>query len=236
MSLPPVIGLTSYVEPGEHPHWGQNPAAVIDIRYVRAIERAGGVCVIVPPREDITEPMAQATVAHLDGLVVAGGGDVDPVHFGQEPHERVVMIRADRDASEIALVRAARAAGVPLLGICRGHQVMAVEAGGALVQHLEESSVVHTVDDAYAWHEVDTVAGTVVARLLGERSTVVTSHHQAVDTAPGYVVSARAADGVVEAIEDPAQRFCVGVQWHPERGEDPALFDAVVEAARAYRA
>lgn len=234
-AVPPVIGLTSYVDEGQHPHWGTDPGAVIDMRYVRAIERAGAVVVIVPPREDMTDQMAAAVVAGLDGLVVAGGGDVDPARYGQDPHERTGMVRADRDEAELRLVAAARTAALPLLGICRGHQIMAVAAGGRLVQHLEAGDVVHDVTGGFGAHPVQVVPGTRLHAVLGDRVEVATSHHQAVEDAPGYLTSAAADDGVLEAIEDPDLPFCVGVQWHPERADDPRLFDALVAAAVAAR-
>jgi len=181
-------------------------------------------------------------VARLDGLVISGGADVDPDRYADATHPRTAGWRPDRDAWELALLDAAEAVGLPVLGVCRGMQVMAVHAGGALHQHLPEL-VEHEQHspggDAFGEIEVATVAGTRVAGLVGERITVNCHHHQSVRTHPGYDAVAHADDGTLEAMELPYQgaagdRFCVGVQWHPETAADVGLLAGLVRAAEVY--
>jgi putative glutamine amidotransferase len=230
----PVVGLTCYVEPVTRGVWADEPSATVPHTYVRALERAGAVVLVVPPRGDADTALADAVLAVLDGLVIAGGVDVDPARYAQERHASVQESREDRDTSELLLAQSAAEQGVPLLGICRGMQVMAVAAGGLLEQHLPDR-VGH--DDhspepgVYGAHAVETVPGTRVHDLLGPRSVVPTYHHQSVLTHPGFVPSAWAQDGTLEAMEDPDATFRLAVQWHPEAGDDPRLFDALVEAA-----
>ncbi len=209
--------------------------------YVEGVLHAGGLPVLLPIVEAGT---AAAYLSRIDALVLTGGVDVDPVHYGQEPALALGRIDPKRDAIEIALARGAHAQGIPILAICRGQQVLNVALGGTLHQHLPEAvakAIRHDQEalqpDALA-HHVDVVAGSRLHALVGaDRIRVNTFHHQAVDRlAEGFVVSARAPDGVIEGIEDPDHPFCVAVQWHPERRpDDPvtrALFGAVVAGAR----
>ena len=182
----------------------------------------------------------------LDALVLTGGGDVDPQHYGETPHPTFSPAEPGRDAFELALARAALDRGMPLLAICRGVQVLNVAAGGSLVQDIETQvpgALVHRVEttpSAIA-HEVWVATGSALARLLADRiegdALLVNSrHHQAVkQLAPGFVASATAPDGVIEAIERPDLPFCVGVQWHPENfwrtGEFRALFEGLLKQA-----
>ena len=179
------------------------------------------------------QPERTIGVLHgFDGAV--GGPDVDPERYGERPHARTVRVRGDRDAWEIALLDAAEAAGRPVLGICRGMQLMAVRAGGSLEQHLPDS-VGHEEHapgtSAYGWTAIRTVRGSLVQRLVGDDLQVSCHHHQAVVKHPGFEVTARAADGTIEAMEDPERPFWLGVQWHPESGDDHGLFIGLVEAA-----
>jgi putative glutamine amidotransferase len=160
---------------------------------------------------------------------------VEATRYGAEPHVSVQAARPDRDQLELALARVSGQRGVPVLGICRGMQVMAVAAGGALEQHVPDrvGHEGHSVaPGTYAVHPVTTVAGTRTAQILGPSVQVPTYHHQSVLGHPGYVASAWADDGTLEAMEDPAAPFRLGVQWHPEVGTDPRLFRALVDAAR----
>ena len=234
----PLIGITCYVEPASRGDWKDVPSVVLPHDYVRQVEQAGGTIVVIPPRADADEEIAREVVSRLDGLVIAGGADVDPALYAAEPHPDVQEARHDRDALEVALARAAADADLPLLGICRGMQVMAVAAGGVLEQHVPDrvGHVDHSPGVAvYGHHEVATVPGTRLAALLGEVTDVPSYHHQSVLTHPGYEPSAWAGDGTLEAMEDPAARFRLGVQWHPEVGDDPRLFEALVAAARERR-
>ncbi len=169
-------------------------------------------------------------MARLDGLVIAGGPDVDPARYGAERDPRSGPPAPARDAWELALIEAALAAGTPLLGVCRGMQLLNVALGGTLVQHLEGHTEAVGV---FGGHPVKPVPGSLYAGIVPEETTVPTYHHQAVDRlGTGLVPSAYAADGTVEAVELPADRgWVLGVQWHPEMGEDPRVMRALVTAA-----
>jgi putative glutamine amidotransferase len=236
VSVRPVIGVTSYVEPASWSHWRDVPAALVPHAYVRQIVGAGGLALVVPPLpEDADEDDAREVLARVDGLIIAGGVDVDPGRYGHEPHPLAQRPRPDRDGSEILLARVTEADDMPLLGVCRGMQVMAVTAGGSLDQHLPDllGATTHAPGvGMYGTHLVRPAAGTLVGSILGEQVTVATYHHQGVAKAPGYVSSAWADDGILEAIEDPNAAFRVGVQWHPEAGDDPRLFQRLVEVAK----
>jgi putative glutamine amidotransferase len=230
----PVIGITCYVEPASRGDWVDVPSALLPLAYITKVEQAGGVAVVVPPREDGDDALAAEILERLDGLVIAGGADVDPQRYAAERHPAVQESRADRDGMELALARVAGDAGVPLLGICRGMQVMAVAAGGELEQHLPDR-VGHDehspAPGRYGEHGVRLAAGSRIGKVLGPRVDVPTYHHQGVLSHPGYQASGWADDGVLEAIEAPEARFRLGVQWHPEVGADARLFAALVEAA-----
>jgi putative glutamine amidotransferase len=225
----PVIGLSTYREQAAWSVWNMS-ADLLPAVYTRSVEAAGGVVVLLPPQ---VEGMAQV-VSRLDGLIITGGADVDPERYGQMPHP-TTKVRRDRDAWEFGLLDAADRIGLPTLGICRGMQVMAVQAGGTLEQHLPDR-VGHDRHSpgpgVYGSHAVRTVAGTRVARLLGDGEVVASYHHQSVLTHPGYTAAAWSDDGTLEAIEDPDSRFRLAVQWHPETGQDARLFEALVAAAR----
>lgn len=194
-------------------------------------------------------PLAESLDA-LDGLLLTGGDDVEPSRYGEEPHPAVDGVDQARDTFEIELVHAARASDLPILGICRGIQILNVACGGTLFQDIptqlsgasEHSFKVPPHQAFFLAHEVWVERDSVLGRLLNERLNdtdaveVNSRHHQAVRAAaPGFTVSATAPDGVVEAIEDPAARFCVGVQWHPENfwrtGEFRTLFEGFLEAS-----
>jgi putative glutamine amidotransferase len=231
----PIVGITSYAP--EEVRWGvwELPAALIPLVYVEAIERAGGRALIVPPSEDGVEETLDA----LDGLLLSGGEDIDPAHYGAEPHAATAGVRSDRDRAELALLHVALERDMPVLAVCRGSQVLNVARGGDLVQHLPDlvgdDKHKHT-PGVFADHEVELQPGSRVGELLGERAAVKSHHHQGYGRiGEGLRETARADDGTVEALEDPSKRFAVGVLWHPEEGEDFALFRGLVEEARAYR-
>lgn len=230
----PVIGLTTYREDASWGVWHQR-ADILPTQYAEAVVATGGVPLLLPP---VALPgAADAAVARLDGLVISGGADVDPARYGAEPHPRTAGWRPDRDAWEAALLDAAEAAGLPVLGVCRGMQVMAVHAGGTLEQHVPDlvGAEHHSPGgDVFGEVWVDTVPGTLVSGLVGERLSVSCHHHQSVLDHPGFVAAARAEDGTLEAIEQPGERFVVGVQWHPETAADVGLLAGLVRAAAAY--
>jgi putative glutamine amidotransferase len=231
----PVIGITSYAQDARWGVW-HLPAALVPLAYVDAIERAGGRALVVPPAEEDTEQTLDA----LDGIVFSGGADVDPAHYGADAHPETDTPHTRRDAGELALLRAALERDMPTLAICRGFQLLNVARGGDLVQHLPEMTGNHAhkqVPGEFAVHPVEVRAGSRLAGIVGSASDVTSHHHQALGrVGEGLVESAWAADGTLEAVEDPSLRFAVGVQWHPEAGEDAALFEALVEQAREYRA
>jgi putative glutamine amidotransferase len=229
----PLIGLSTYREQARWGVWDQ-PADLLATTYADSVQRAGGVPVLLPPVEPASATYA---VARLDGLVVTGGADVDPGRYGAEPHPLTVTWRTDRDAWELALLEAADARGVPVLGICRGMQVMAVHSGGTLDQHLPETVGHQTHSPSgpeFGDVDVETCPGTRLRLLVGDRSSVGCHHHQSVREHPGFIVAARAEDGTVEAMEAPGERFRVAVQWHPETRADAGLFAGLVAAATAF--
>ena len=228
----PRIGITTYLETAAHGVW-QHEAAVLPRTYVDVVVRVGGSPLLLPP----VDPVDPDVVDVLDGLVLSGGGDVTPARYGAAPHPATGRTSAVRDAAEEALLRAALARDVPVLGVCRGMQVLNVTLGGTLVQHLPE--VVghdgHRPGPAtFGRTRVRLDADSLVGRLLGDDVEVGCHHHQAVDVlSPELVAVGRADDGTVEAVELRGPRFAVGVQWHPEvDGEDCRLFQALVDAAR----
>lgn len=229
----PLIGISTYREEARWGVWDEL-ADVLPVTYARSVERAGGVPVLLPP---CAPERAASVVARLDGLLVSGGADVDPSRYGAEPHARTASWREDRDAWELALLDAAPA-DLPVLGICRGMQVMAVHAGGTLDQHVPDlvGSQLHSPGGA-AFGEVDVevLPGTRLAAAIGDKGEVRCHHHQAVRDHPGFVPAARAADGTLEAIEDSGHRFRLAVQWHPETRDDAGLFRALVAAASGDR-
>jgi putative glutamine amidotransferase len=230
----PVIGITTYLTPARFGAW-EEEAALIPAAYVNAIEAAGGRPLLVPPSSQAIEE----TLDRLDGLLFSGGSDLDPEVYGQEAHPETNGIVPERDRAEIALLRAALERDMPVLAVCRGSQVLNVALGGDLVQHLPEivgdEKHKHTAGE-FADHDVDLVTGTRVQEILGDHAPVKSHHHQGYGKiGDGLREAARAEDGTIEALEDPSRRFAMGVLWHPEAGEDLALFEALVAEARTYR-
>lgn len=236
-ALPPLIGISTYREDAVWGVWHQT-ADLLHREYADAVVRAGGVPVLLPPAcADLD--FARAAVRCISGLIIAGGADVEPARYGQEPHAATASWRPDRDAWELALVTAAEESVLPTFGVCRGMQVMAVAAGGELDQHTPDvvGHEQHSPGAAsFGMVEVTTVPDTLVARVLGPEVRSHCHHHQSVRSHPGYRATAWAADGTVEAMEVEApDRFCLAVQWHPEMARDQRLFDALVVAARSRR-
>lgn len=235
MTAPPLVGLTGRRSAarilGTARGFDDAPLDIYMSEYARSVIAAGGLPVHIPLDVD-----ARQLVARLDGLVLSGGEDVDPRRYGQVPGPHTPAIDPERDELELALVDAAIEAGIPLLGICRGQQVINVARGGSLVQHLEpgtgESHSSYAYPRAHRVHEVALSPGSVAADLYGDSVRVNSFHHQAVDRpGEGVLVTGRARDGVVEAIQL-ATAEVIGVQWHPEVfGGDP-IFDWLTTAAQ----
>ncbi|MFH8714428.1 gamma-glutamyl-gamma-aminobutyrate hydrolase family protein [Streptomyces zaomyceticus] len=223
----PLIGVTTYLDRARWGVWDMR-AALLPAPYPRLVQESGGIAVMLPP--DAPEAAA-AVVARLDGVVIAGGADVEPVRYGAEPDSRTGPPARERDGWELALIDAALSAGTPLLGICRGMQLLNVALGGTLVQHLDGH--VEAVG-VIGRHAVKPVPGSRYASLVPELAEVPTYHHQAVDRlGAGLAASAHAEDGTVEAVELAAPAWALGVQWHPEMGEDLRVMRGLVEAAEA---
>ncbi len=227
----PVIGITTYLTQARWAYWDL-PAA----SYVRSVVAAGGVPLLVPPVLDGFSEVLDA----LDGIVFSGGSDLDPELYGQEAHTETVGVVRERDDFELALMRAALERDLPILAICRGSQVLNVALGGTLEQHVPDrvgGDLHKEVAGVFAEHGVDVAAGSRLASIVGEHTEVKSHHHQSyTGIGKGLTVSARAADGTPEALEDQSRRFTLGVLWHPEEGEDLALFEALVAEASLSKA
>ena len=229
----PLVGLTSYVEDARWGHWS-SLAALTPFAYVRALSAAGARPVQLPPDADAVEETLDA----LDGLVVTGGVDIDPAFYGAEEHPEMPGTRPERDRAESALVEGALERDMPVLAICRGSQLLNVLRGGDVIQHLEEEPGTEPHGNgagAAVEHELVIRSGSRLAELVGESTAVRSEHHQGFGRiGDGLVEVAWAPDGTVEALEDPTRRFALAVIWHPERGDDLALFRALVDQAAGY--
>lgn len=213
--------------------------------YVRAIDRAGGLAAVLPFVDDVERLLS--SLNRFDAIILSGGSDIDPLYFGEDVLPENGYIQPERDRFELAVARHALSQGVPVLGICRGMQVLNVAAGGALYQdiYVQTASRLQHIQQAprwYATHSVEVESGTLLHQIVGATSIRVnTFHHQGVRRlGEGLVVSARSPDGIVEAIEAPGHPFAIGVQWHPEcmaarDAQQQALFDAFVVAASQRR-
>lgn len=229
----PVVGVTAYVDRAAWGVWDCE-ATVLHHTYVNCVVEAGGVPVVLPPYAD----GAGAVLGRLDALVVAGGPDVDPRHYGERPHPRTGAPAAHRDAAELTLLAGALDRDVPLLAICRGMQLLNVVHGGTLSQHLPDE-VRHARHQPrpgmFGRHPVEVAADSRLARALGATDAQVASHHHqgVARVGNGLRAVAWADDGTVEAVEDDRVSFGLGVLWHPEATRDATLFAALTAAARA---
>ena len=229
----PVIGLSTYVEPARWGAW-EVPAALLHEWYVDAVRDAGGRPVLLPPDSNDDDVLDR-----IDGLILIGGADVGPANYGAEPHPTVDAPRVERDASELLLCRGARARDLPLLGICRGMQVMAIAQGGSLIQDLPDAGygLVHReVPGSFTEHAVRFAPGSRIADIYGVPTlSTNSSHHQGIADPGSLVPTGWTQDGLVEVLEAPESRFAVGVQWHPEHPDrrilELPLFRALIAAA-----
>lgn len=236
-SRPPVIGLTTYLTRAQMGVWDVRAGFLPEV-YFKGVTDAGGVAVLLPP-QPVDSDIAASVLDSLDGLLITGGNDVNPAVYGHEPNPNNDRPAPERDDWEFALLRGALARQLPVLGICRGAQVLNVALGGTLHQHLPDviGHGGHRAGNAvFTTLPVRTVPGTQLASLVGESVDARCYHHQAIaELGEGLVVSGWDADGVVEALELPGPGFVLAVQWHPEESlDDLRLFTAIVEAARAY--
>jgi putative glutamine amidotransferase len=235
-----VLGLSTYLQQAQTGVWDVR-ASFLPAIYIEGVNRAGGIAVLLPP-QPIDTDIVERVLDGLDGLIITGGRDVDPASYGQRPHpatDEPDAANRERDALEFALVDGAIRRGMPLLGICRGAQVINVALGGTLHQHLPDviGHTHHQQGNAvFSTSAVRTVPGTRLAALIGDSSDAQCYHHQAIDRlGEGLIVSAQDTDGVIEAVEIPGANFVLAVQWHPEeRLDDLRVFSAVVEAAGTY--
>ncbi len=237
----PVIGICTALVQARWGHWDQ-PAALLAHSYVTAVQSAGGMPVMIPPDPELEQdpdPMLDL----IDGLILAGGDDIDPANYGADRHPETRETVPLRDAVELALTRRAWERDMPVLGICRGMQLINVALGGTLIQHLpdefgheEHRRVPGSFDDAD--HDVRLTHGSLAARAAGELVHVTKSHHHQGIGALGdglEVTGYSTLDDLPEAVEAPDRRFVLGVQWHPEADERSRVISALIEEAREYR-
>jgi putative glutamine amidotransferase len=228
----PVIGICAAIESARWAAW-ELEVNLSPRTYSQAVQRAGGLALILPP-DDVVAESPDELLDMLDGLILAGGSDIDPASYGAKPHPETRGTRPERDRFELALGTRALERDMPVLGICRGMEMLNVIQGGTLDQHLGLELHRHT-PGAFADHGVRLEPGSLAARVVGEELTEVKSaHHQGLgELGEGVMASGFADDGIVEAIELPDKDFAVGVLWHPEEDERSRVIGAFVEEARS---
>jgi putative glutamine amidotransferase len=231
----PLIGITSYLEQCKFGLWDV-PAAVLARTYVDSVVAAGGMPVLLPP----VGRWLPEHLSRLDGLVLAGGADIDPSRYGQAPHQQTGTLRPERDTAEFGLFHLALEADLPVLGVCRGLELINIALGGTLDQHLPDTIGVDAHNPkpgVFGTNEIKLAPGSAVAGLIGDDAIVHCHHHQAISQlATGLTAVGWAQDGTIEAVEMPEAGFVVGVQWHPEEDSaDVRLFEGLVQAARRKR-
>ena len=218
----PVIGISTNSLFSENGTFPGMERVYVNQTYLYSVQKAGGIPLLLPTLCNSNDLRDQ--LQRVDGVILSGGSDINPLLFGEEPDTQLGFVLADRDEYELALSQHAYQSGKPMLGICRGIQVINVAFGGTLYQDIYQqganSRLQHTQQSRYdfAGHTVDIIPGSLLHDILAAAALPVNSfHHQAVkDIAPGFIVTARARDGIIEAIEKPGNHFLLGVQWHPE--------------------
>jgi putative glutamine amidotransferase len=236
----PVIGICTALVQAQWGFWNQ-PAALLSYSYITAIQAAGGMAVMIPPDPELERDPDQI-LDLIDGLILAGGTDIDPANYGAERDPQVTETAPARDAAELALTRRAWERDIPVLGICRGMQLINVALGGTLIQHLpvelgheEHRRVPGSFDGSD--HDVRLKPGSRAARAAGETTHVTKSHHHQGIAKLGHgleITGTSTLDDLPEAIEAPERRFILGVQWHPEADERSRVVSSLVEEARQY--
>jgi len=235
---PPVIGLTTYRQQARSGVWDV-AASFLPGVYLDGVTRAGGIAVLLPP-QPVDDHVAARVIEGLDGLILTGGKDVNPEAYGHQSHPATEQPARERDAWEFALFASALRRHLPVLGICRGPQVINVALGGTLHQHLPDvlgHSGHRVADGVFASNTARITEGSRLGRLLGESVPTRCYHHQGIDQLGRGLIASATCDGVIEGIELTGSDFVVGVQWHPEEMlDDLRLFAGVVDAARDYAA
>lgn len=236
---PPIIGIPACYEQAQFGSWEQ-PTALTPFTYIEAVQRAGAIALLIPPDPALTADPGPI-LDRIDALLLAGGSDIDPSRYGETAGGGVDHTTPLRDDLELSLARGALERDLPVLGICRGLQLLNVVRGGTLLQHLPDIAGVKPQHRRHAGtfvgneHEVALVPGSLAAAVAGETvHSTLSHHHQAVGSlGTGLIVTGTADDGVIEAIEDPSLSYCLGVQWHPEADADSPIIGTLVAEARA---
>lgn len=226
----PVIGVTTSVNVRDY-ETPEQAVVMVPANYPQAIRRAGGIPILLTEGDDV-----ETLLARLDGIIIAGGRDVDPARYGEEPHERTDNLRPEQDNWESALIATAIERDLPLLCVCRGHQLLAVERGGRLHQHLPETPGYEkhgATGGEWSNHAVEIDPNSRLGSILGTNVIGNSGHHQGVADAGDLTIVGRTEDGLIEAVELPGASFLLSMQWHPEMLNQTKVFDALIEAARA---
>jgi putative glutamine amidotransferase len=228
----PVIGICSAIESARWAAW----EVLVNLsprKYSLAVNRAGGLALILPP-DDVLAEGPDEVLDMLDGLILAGGSDIDPASYGAQPHPETGTTWPERDRFELALGTRALERDMPVLGVCRGMEMRNVIQGGTLNQHIPDLELHRHTPGVFSDHRVRLDAGSLAARVVGaEHTEVKSAHHQGLEQlGEGVVASGYADDGLVEAVELPDRTFAVGVLWHPEEDERSRVVGALVNEAR----
>lgn len=226
----PVIGVTTSVNVRDY-ETPEQAVVMVPANYPQAIRRAGGIPILLTEGDDV-----ETLLSRLDGIIIAGGRDVDPARYGEEPHERTDNLRPEQDTWESALIATAIERDLPLLCVCRGHQLLAVERGGRLHQHLPETPGYEkhgATGGEWSNHAVEIDPNSRLGSILGTNVIGNSGHHQGVADAGDLTIVGRTEDGLIEAVELPGASFLLSMQWHPEMLNQTKVFDALIEAARA---
>lgn len=226
----PIIGITCFMRDAVYGNWHRH-AAILPSAYVSVIGRVGGTPLIIPPSGGTCDLLKK-----IDGLVISGGPDINPEMYGEDISPLTNKFHPEQDAAEIDLINKALEMDMPLLGVCRGMQILSVIHGGKLHQHLDSTPGFENhggYDGVSTEHGVDVKENTLLQTLMGDSITVNSTHHQGVADAGDLTVTGNAKhDGLIEAVERVDKKFCLGVQWHPERIGHDNLYSGLVEAAR----